>query len=78
MTTPDDLTTPRINVSMARKVWPDDYEQDASDDHGIRCPKCNCPRTRVTHTRHSVGKRNLRRRECENCGYTFPTYERTA
>jgi hypothetical protein len=60
---------------MRRKVWPDDYTAPG-DDHGVRCPKCACPRTRVLYTRHSVGARNLRKRECEHCGHEFPTYER--
>ena len=58
-----------------RKKWPDDYDT-ADDDHGVRCPKCNCPRTRVTYTRHSIGGRNRRRRVCCNCGREFHTYER--
>ena len=61
--------------AMRRKVWPDDYA-GPQDDRGVRCPKCNCPRTRVNYTRHSVGGRNLRRRECANCGNQFPTFER--
>ena len=67
---------PKTNP-MRRKVWPDDYTTPG-DDHGVRCPKCNCPRTKVTYTRHSVGQRNLRRRECGHCGHEFPTYERVA
>jgi hypothetical protein len=60
---------------MRRKVWPDDYA-GPGDDHGVRCPRCNCPRTRVTYTRHSIGARNHRRRECGHCGHEFSTYER--
>ncbi len=63
--------------SMRRKVWPDDY-MDGETDHGVRCPKCNCPDTRVYYTRHSVGERNHRRRRCRHCGHEFSTYERAA
>ena len=73
----DRLNTDPVNEPMRRRVWPDDYMDEASD-HGVRCPRCNCPRTRVTYTRHSIGQRNLRRRECGHCGHLFPTYERTA
>jgi hypothetical protein len=71
------LTTDRLNDPMRRKVWPDDYETPG-DDHGVRCPKCNCPRTTVDYTRHSIGQRNQRRRICGNCGHDFQTYEKAA
>jgi len=70
-----DLTGDRVNDPMRRRVWPDDYN-GSEDDHGVRCPKCNCADTRVIYTRHSIGKRNLRNRKCRNCGHEFPTYER--
>jgi hypothetical protein len=63
-----------------RKRWPDDYMRETGPEaRGIRCPKCHCPRTRVTYTRHSIGGRNMRRRECgnESCGHTFTTFEKT-
>ena len=66
-----------LNNPLRRRVWPDDY-MSAEDDHGVRCPKCNCPRTAVTYTRHSIGERNHRRRRCGHCGYEFSTYERVA
>lgn len=62
---------------MRRRVWPDDYT-GVGDDHGVRCPKCNCPRTRVYYMRHYTGARNHRRRTCEHCGHEFSTYERAA
>ncbi len=71
-----DLTGERVNSPMRRKVWPDDYQGDG-DDHGVRCPKCNCADTRVVYTRHSIGARNHRRRKCRHCGREFSTYERT-
>lgn len=71
----DDLTTDAVNAPMRRKVWPDDY-MGAQDEHGVRCPKCNCARTNVIYTRHSIGKRNHRRRKCGHCGHEFSTYER--
>jgi len=73
----DNLTGQRLNDPMRRKVWPDDYSSE-EDDHGVRCPKCNCPDTRVVYTRHSIGERNHRRRKCRACGHEFSTYERTA
>ena len=71
----DDLTGERLNNPMRRRVWPDDYNGDG-EDHGVRCPKCNCADTRVFRTRHSIGARNQRRRRCRNCGHEFSTYER--
>jgi hypothetical protein len=64
---------------MRRKIWPDDYSTPG-DDHGVGCPKCGCKRTRVIYTRHNIGARNHRRRECGNasCGHEFSTYERVA
>lgn len=70
-----DIDTDRLNEPMRRKVWPDDY-MDPDDDCGVRCPRCKCPRTHVRYTRHSIGARNHRRRECGNCGHVFSTYER--
>ena len=61
--------------TRTRKRWPDDYEQPG-DDHGIRCPRCWCKRTRVVYIRHSIGERNHRRRECGNCGHVFSTFEK--
>jgi len=61
-----------------RKVWPDDYQGEVGEEaHGVRCPKCNCADTRVVYTRHSIGKRNMRRRICRACNHEFTTYERT-
>jgi len=70
------METDTFNAPMTRKRWPDDYM--SNDDHGVRCPKCNCPRTKVVYTRHSVGERNHRRRECGHCGHEFSTFERVA
>jgi len=70
------LETVPFTSEMTRKKWPDDY-MTGEDDRGVRCPKCNCPRTRVVYTRHSVGARNHRRRRCGHCGHEFSTYERT-
>lgn len=72
----NDLAGVRVNNPMHRKVWPTDYEQPG-ETHGVRCPKCNCPRSKVTHTRHSMGGRNMRRRTCGNCGHNYPTFEKT-
>lgn len=65
----------KLNDPVRRRKWPDDY-MDEEDAHGVRCPKCNCPRTHVIYTRHSIGARNHRRRACDNCGRVFSTYER--
>ena len=69
------LDTDRVNSPMRRKVWPDDYTKPG-DDHGVRCPKCNCPRTTVDYLRHNIGQLNRRRRVCGNCGREFWTNER--
>jgi len=58
-----------------RRTWPNDYG-GGKDDRGVRCPKCNCARTSVQYMRHRSGGANLRRRQCEHCGHTFPTHER--
>jgi transcriptional repressor NrdR len=39
------------------------------------CPKCNSDKTSVTDSR-SDGGAIRRRRECQECGYRFTTYER--
>lgn len=39
------------------------------------CPKCNSERSSVTDSR-SDGGAIRRRRECQDCGYRFTTYER--
>jgi len=58
-----------------RKKWPDDY--DAPDAGlGVRCPKCGCKRSRVTHVRPAPGAAKWRRRVCGNCGRVWSTYER--
>jgi DNA-directed RNA polymerase subunit RPC12/RpoP len=59
-----------------RKKWPDDYLPKDGDKRGVRCPSCNCARTKVDYTRHTANAVNLRRRTCANCGREFPTYER--
>jgi len=71
----DELIGDRVNDPMRRRVWPDDYQGDG-DDHGVRCPKCNCADTRVGQTDHVYNKRNQRKRKCRACGYEFLTYER--
>jgi hypothetical protein len=70
--------TEESRIVGRRRKWPDDFMQDepGGGSCGVRCPKCNCPRTKVDYTRHSIGCRNLRRRTCENCGHQFPTYEK--
>jgi hypothetical protein len=69
------MDTVPMSTPMTRRKWPDDYG-GGEDDHGVRCPKCNCPDTRVQYTRHSIGERNHRRRRCRHCGHEFSTYER--
>jgi len=71
----DDLTGERLNNPMRRRIWPDDYQGDG-DDHGVRCPRCNCADTRIKKMRHPIGRRNRRLRLCRNCGHKFLTYER--
>lgn len=39
------------------------------------CPKCNSDKTSVTDSRSDAGAIR-RRRECQECGYRFTTYER--
>jgi len=69
--------TEQLNTGgTARRKWPDDYMSDDPEKHGVRCPKCNCPRTKVSYIRHTVGGRNHRRRECCHCGAVFSTWER--
>lgn len=52
------------------------------ETHGLRCPQCGCPETRVIQTRRrgivvngeQIG--GVRRdRECENCKWRFWTSE---
>lgn len=44
----------------------------------MTCPYCNAPDTRVIDSRPaSEGGAIRRRRECENCGRRFTTYELT-
>lgn len=43
----------------------------------MRCPKCQHNSSRVVDSRQTEdGKTIRRRRECENCGYRFTTFER--
>ena len=43
---------------------------------GLLCPECGCDKSHVTDTRpYQKGIR--RRRECENCGHRWSTYECT-
>jgi transcriptional repressor NrdR len=42
----------------------------------MRCPYCNHERSRVVDTSHDTRGGVRRRRECENCGERFSTYER--
>ena len=58
-----------------RKKWPEDYLPKDGDKRGVRCPRCNCARTRVDYTRHKPGGTNQRRRTCANCGREFVTWE---
>lgn len=43
---------------------------------GMRCPYCQNNRSRVVDTTRDVRGGVRRRRECENCGQRFSTYER--
>ena len=40
------------------------------------CPYCNNQRSRVVDTSHDARGSIRRRRECENCGQRYSTYER--
>ena len=43
----------------------------------MKCPRCGYTRSRVIDSRPAdEGATIRRRRECENCGYRFTTYER--
>lgn len=42
----------------------------------MRCPYCSNDRSRVVDTSHDTRGGIRRRRECENCGKRFSTYER--
>ena len=43
----------------------------------MRCPKCGCESLKVIDSRPSESIDAIRRRrECEQCGYRFTTYER--
>lgn len=43
----------------------------------MRCPKCNSLKSSVVDSRQAEdGNTIRRRRECEQCGYRFTTYER--
>ena len=52
-----------------------DWAAEAAGEKGIRCPRCYCPATRVTHTINSIGAKE-RRRVCLHCGYPMKTEER--
>jgi len=42
----------------------------------MRCPYCKYEQSRVVDTSHDLRGGVRRRRECENCGQRFSTYER--
>ncbi|MDR0614836.1 MAG: transcriptional regulator NrdR [Lactobacillales bacterium] len=43
----------------------------------MKCPKCGHNHSRVVDSRQSEDARTIRRRrECENCGYRFTTFEK--
>lgn len=43
----------------------------------MKCPKCNHNHSRVIDSRQSEDGHTIRRRrECENCGYRFTTFEK--
>ena len=42
----------------------------------MRCPYCQHERSRVVDTSHDTRGGVRRRRECDNCGQRFSTYER--
>ena len=48
----------------------------SSSGVGMRCPYCQHERSRVIDTSHDARGGVRRRRECENCGQRFSTYER--
>src|SRR3970040_1559809 len=48
----------------------------SSSGVGMRCPYCQHERARVIDTSHDARGGVRRRRECENCGQRFSTYER--
>ena len=42
----------------------------------MKCPKCNSTHSRVVDSRHAEDANAIRRRrECENCGTRFTTFE---
>ena len=41
----------------------------------MKCPKCNSTHSRVVDSRHADEANAIRRRECENCGTRFTTFE---
>lgn len=47
---------------------------------GTRCPKCECPRSSITHTRHPSGRGGeiLRIHECEHCGHRWISIQENA
>lgn len=43
----------------------------------MRCPKCHHNSSRVVDSRQTDDGRTIRRRrECENCGFRFTTFEK--
>jgi transcriptional repressor NrdR len=45
----------------------------------MRCPKCGGTQTKVLDSRFVESYNQIRRRrECENCGYRFTTFEKIA
>lgn len=43
----------------------------------MRCPKCGCEDSKVVDSRPAENNDSIRRRrECEQCGFRFTTYER--
>ena len=42
----------------------------------MRCPYCEEQKSRVVDTTHDLRGGIRRRRECENCGQRYSTYER--
>lgn len=43
----------------------------------MRCPKCGCEDSKVVDSRPAENNDSIRRRrECEECGFRFTTYER--
>lgn len=41
----------------------------------MKCPKCSSTHSRVVDSRHADDANAIRRRECENCGTRFTTFE---